>query len=82
MDLKDLADYFGENYIIGGNVKNTTLQMGTPDEVYEEARQIIEKMKFNKGGFVLTPDCTLMTTTPAANLYAMIKAARDFGSYD
>lgn len=82
MDLKDLADYFGEDYIIGGNVKNTTLQRGTPDEVYDEARQIIEKMKFNKGGFVLTPDCTLMTTTPAVNLHAMIKAARDFGSYD
>ncbi|CAM2916654.1 uroporphyrinogen decarboxylase family protein [Hathewaya histolytica] len=82
MDMQYVGDYLGEDYIIGGNLRNTTLQKGTPEEVYEEAKGIIEKMKHRKGGFVLTPDCTLIAEAPTANLHAMIKAARDFGRYE
>lgn len=81
MDLQYLGDYLGEEHIIGGNLRNTILQKGTPEEVYEEGRRILEKMKYRKGGFVLTPDCTLASETPPINLHAMIKSARDFGTY-
>lgn len=72
----------GPDFILGGNVKSITLQMGTPEEVYEESAAIIRKMKYFSGGFVLTPECTLSYLTPPANFYAMIKAAKEVGRYD
>ncbi|MEG0371509.1 MAG: uroporphyrinogen decarboxylase family protein, partial [Clostridium sp.] len=80
-DLSKLGEELGEKYIIGGNLKNITLQTGSPRDVYNEARGLIEEMKYFKGGYILTPDCTLSYLTPSANLYAMIKASRDFGVY-
>lgn len=81
MDIEVVAKELGKEYIVGGNVKNLTLQLGTPREVYEESRQVIEKMKYNPGGFILNPDCALSPLTPSANVFAMIQAARDFGQY-
>lgn len=81
MNLKSLSKEMGEDFIIGGNLKNLTLQTGTPLDVYIEAKEIIESMKYFKGGFVLTPDCTLSYSTPKENLNAMIEAARNIGKY-
>lgn len=81
MDMKKTAEFLGQDYIIGGNVKNLTLQLETPNEVYEETRRIVEEMKYTPGGFILMPDCGLSPNTPPANLYAMIKATKDFGRY-
>lgn len=76
-DMKKLAKELGDNYIIGGNLENSLLQTASPDEVYKEAVAMINEMKYSRGGYVLTPDCTLSYLTPSANLYAMIKASRD-----
>jgi len=81
MDLKELSKEIGNDYIIGGNLKNTTLQTGTPQDVYKEAEEIIQSMKFFEGGFILTPDCTLSYLTPVENLHAMINAAKKLGQY-
>lgn len=76
-NMRDLAKELGEDYIIGGNLKNSLLQTGRPEEVYKEAVKMINEMKYNKGGYILTPDCTLSYLTPSANLYAMIKASKN-----
>lgn len=81
-DLEKLGEIMGPDFILGGNVKSITLQMGTPEEVYEESAAIIRKMKYFSGGFVLTPECTLSYLTSPANFYAMIKAAKEVGRYD
>ena len=80
-DLCDLGEELGESYIIRGNLRNTTLQLGTPEDVYNEAKELIIKMKHFKGGYILTPDCTLSFLTPLKNLTAMINAADDYGAY-
>lgn len=80
-ELSLLGKELGDKYIIGGNLKNSTLQLKGPREVYNQAEKMIKEMKNFQGGYVLTPDCTLSYLTPSANLYAMIKAARDFGQY-
>ncbi|WP_353095036.1 uroporphyrinogen decarboxylase family protein [Tissierella praeacuta] len=82
MDIVKTAEYLGDDYIIGGNVKNTTLNNEHPDKVYEESKYIIEKMKDFPGGFILMPDCGLSPTTPACNVDAMLRAVKDFGRYD
>lgn len=82
MDIEHLAKELGEEHMVGGNLRNSILQTGSPREVYEEAGKIVEKMKYTPGGFILTPDCNLSPITPAANVHAMIQAARDFGKYE
>lgn len=76
-NMRELGKLLGEDFIIGGNLKNSLLQNGRPQEVYKEAFDMINTMKYNPGGYVLTPDCTLSYLTPTANLYAMIKASKD-----
>lgn len=82
MNLEYTAKTFGEDHIIGGNIQTTLLQIGTANEVFEACRQVIEKMKYHPGGFILMPDCALPALTPPVNVQAMVKAARIFGRYD
>ncbi|MDD3270248.1 MAG: uroporphyrinogen decarboxylase family protein, partial [Syntrophomonadaceae bacterium] len=58
------------------------LYLGSPDEVIEGCRQIIEKMKYHPGGFILMPACSMPALAPPVNVHAMVKAARLFGKYD
>jgi len=82
MDIEHVAKVFGEDHIIGGNINTTLLQLGSANEVYMEAKNIINKMKYHPGGFILAPACALSPITPPINLYAMLKAAIDFGTYN
>ncbi len=81
-DIEFFAKALGEDHIIAGNISTTLLNIGTANQVYEACRQVIEKMKYHPGGFILMPSCALPALTPPVNVHAMIKAARDFGSYD
>ncbi|WP_293395674.1 uroporphyrinogen decarboxylase family protein [Peptoclostridium sp.] len=81
MCIEHVAKAFGDNYIIGGNVPTPLLISGDSSDVFNVSREIIEKMKYHGGGFILMPSCDLPPQTPPLNLYAMLKAARMFGSY-
>ncbi|CBH20222.1 putative Methyltransferase [Acetoanaerobium sticklandii] len=82
MDILKTGKALGEDYVIGGNVHTTLMQIGSARDVYKASKEIIEKMKYHPGGFILTPDCVLPSHTPPANVHAMIKACKDFGRYN
>ncbi|SET58921.1 uroporphyrinogen decarboxylase [Natronincola peptidivorans] len=82
MDMLKTAEALGEEYIIGGNIHTTLMQIGSANEVYRACKETIEKMKYIPGGFILAPDCVLPSLTPPINLHAMVKACRDFGKYE
>ncbi|UNC90865.1 uroporphyrinogen decarboxylase family protein [Candidatus Contubernalis alkaliaceticus] len=77
MNLEHAAKALGEQHAFGGNISCTLLQTGTPDQVYEKCKDIIKKVGYLPGGFVLMPACTISPLTPPANVYAMVKAAGD-----
>lgn len=81
LDIELVGKVFGPDYIIGGNVPTPILRSGTPEDVFNASKNIIEKMKYHDGGFVLMPSCDLPPDTPPLNLCAMLKAARTFGQY-
>ena len=81
MDIEVVAKEFGEEYIIGGNVPTKLIRMGKPNEVFNASKDVIEKMKYHKGGFILMPSCDLPPLTPPLNVYMMLKAVREFGRY-
>lgn len=81
MDLKEVSKYFNSEYIVGGNIRNAIIQSSTPNEVYEESRKIIERLKGLEGGFIFSPDCALTPLAPPSNIQAMIEAVNIFGKY-
>ncbi len=82
VDLTTAIEYFGDTCIIAGNVEPQLIQNGTPQQVYEAARQCIEKAKYAPRGFILMPGCELPPMAPPYNVYMLKKAAIDFGWYD
>lgn len=81
LSMEEISEGIGSRHIIGGNVSTEILQLGTPKEVYLESKDIIERMKYREGGFVLAAACVISTAIPPENIIAMIHAAEDFGFY-
>lgn len=81
VDILTAAEHF-PNDIIMGNLEPTIIQTGTPQEVYEASRVIIEKGKECPGGFAFSPGCELPPMSPPLNVWMMTKAANDFGWYE
>lgn len=81
MNLLETGNILGEEYIVGGNVSTSLLQFGTYEDVFNTSKEIVEKLKYRSGGFILMPDCALSPLTPPINVYAMIKAAKEHGRY-
>lgn len=79
--LKKVSQVLGQNYIYAGNVSTGLLTFATPEEVYWKCKEIIDDMKYTGRGFILQPSCDLPMNAKSINLYAMLKACRDFGNY-
>ncbi|MBW1768047.1 MAG: uroporphyrinogen-III decarboxylase, partial [Deltaproteobacteria bacterium] len=58
------------------------IQTGTPEEVYEASRTVIEKGKKLPGGFIFSPGCEMPPMAPIENVRMMTKAVNDYGWYD
>ena len=81
IDLETAAKYFPKD-IIEGNLDTTIIQNGTPEEVYEASRKVIEQGKSLANGFILAPACELPPLAPVENVTAITRALNDFGWYD
>jgi hypothetical protein len=82
LDRTDMAHAkatLGKVAAIQGNVPLSLLQTGTPEQVREYCRKLIE-VAAPGGGFLLDSGAALHQGN-AANLHAMIRAASDFGTY-
>ncbi|MBI4180918.1 MAG: hypothetical protein HY528_03210 [Chloroflexi bacterium] len=81
IDLGTAAQYF-PNDIIEGNLDTTVIQIGTPEEVYQAARKVIEQGKSLPNGFILRQACTMPPYASVENMRAITRALNDFGWYD
>jgi len=81
IDLLKAAEHF-PNDIILGNLEPGIIQTGTPEEVYEASKAVIEKGKKCSGGFAFSPGCELPPMAPPLNVWMMTKAANEFGWYE
>jgi uroporphyrinogen decarboxylase len=70
------------NQVIAGNLDPQVIAKGTPQEVYEGSKKVIEDGKrFAEGRFLFMSGCEIPSSTPAYNIYMMQKAVEDFGWY-
>jgi uroporphyrinogen decarboxylase len=81
VDVKDAVERFGNKAIIMGNVDPPSMMLKTYEEVLQLAKQDIEKGKRSPMGYILGVGCECPPRAPPANVYALVKAAREYGRY-
>jgi uroporphyrinogen decarboxylase len=80
LDLKEIAETFRGQVCFAGAVDvQELLVFGTPGEVEEELRWIIDLLDGPHGGFVLAPTNSIMPDTPFENLEAMCRTMYEYG---
>lgn len=75
-----LRESRGHTCLLGNVPVSEVLTMGTPDDVYEEVRWRMDKVKPSPG-YILSSGCALSSNAPAGNLHAFVAAARELGAY-
>jgi uroporphyrinogen decarboxylase len=80
VNLATAMEMFPEQ-IVAGNVDPTIIQEGRAEEVLVQARECIEKAKHHKGGYILMAGCDVPPHAPPANVFQLVKAAREYGRY-
>ena len=71
----------GPDFQIQTGPRVSTLLHGTPEDVFNEARDILQSGIMAGGRFVLRDANNLSPCTPVSNIKAMYEAAKKFGTY-
>jgi uroporphyrinogen-III decarboxylase len=79
-DMARAKKILGDKCSISGNVPSALLVAGTPGEVKEYCRNLIEVCG-KGGGYLLSSGTADVTEAKPENLRAMIVAAREYGVY-
>jgi uroporphyrinogen decarboxylase len=81
VDLETAAGYFPRD-IIYGNLDPVSLQMATPNEVYEAAGRVVLAGKCLGYRYTFGLGCEIPPGARKENLLALMRAVEDFGWYD
>jgi uroporphyrinogen decarboxylase len=81
IDFGKMRQVLGPDVLLQGGVRAPQLQQDTPENIYNEARRILETGVMEGGRFILKEANDLAPCTPMENLNAMYQAARTFGVY-
>lgn len=80
IELETAARYF-PNDIIFGNLDPVIIQTETPEQIYEDTKQVVEKGKEITGRFIFGTGCELPPRAGRENVMAMMRAVEDYGRY-
>jgi len=73
IDARMAVQTLGQRMSLVGNINNPeTLFLGTPEDVYKQARYAVEA-----GVNIIGPECAIPLTTPMENLKAIVAAVHD-----
>jgi uroporphyrinogen decarboxylase len=78
-DLTDVIPVVGNKCPLMGNITTQLMHLGTPKDVYEEAKRQILTYRESPKGFIMGVTCETPPLAPPANVYALMKAAKDIG---
>jgi uroporphyrinogen decarboxylase len=82
MDIFAIKESYGSHLTLSGNVDIAgPLAFGTPEEVREEVRGKMERLKPG-GRYVMSTNHSIMDDIPPANYRAMLEAGLEFGRYN
>ncbi|MGM0414913.1 MAG: uroporphyrinogen decarboxylase family protein [Bacillota bacterium] len=78
-DMRAAKEALGDKACIGGNVPGSLLQTGSPEEVEDYVKDLIENVGAD-GGYILSNGVVLDDAQPE-NVTAMLEAGRKYGKY-
>lgn len=81
VDLDRIAEVMGGRVVLLGNVNPMLIRSGTPDEIREATRRVIEKLA-PFGGFIVQDGNNVPPGSPVANINAMMEAAEKYGRHE
>ncbi|HIH77175.1 MAG TPA: hypothetical protein HA343_07700 [Methanomassiliicoccales archaeon] len=76
-----LVQEFGGYATCMGSVDTKLMLHGTPEQVYEQAKEQLIKGRDCSSGYILGTACEVPPFTPPENIRALNRAAKDFGTY-
>ncbi len=76
-----LAKEYGSLATIMGSVDTKMMILPNPKRVYEQAKQQLIGGRDSQNGYILGTACELPPNALPANVFALVQAARDFGTY-
>jgi uroporphyrinogen decarboxylase len=77
MDFRMLKREFGKHITFWGGIgTQTVIPFGTPEEVRNETRTVIETLGRN-GGLIIAPDQEIMADVPLDNIVACVETIRE-----
>lgn len=79
--VKTAKEFYGNKATIMSALDTKLMYKGTPKQVYEVSKQMILDGKDSPRGFIHGCACEVPPYTPSSNVYAMVKAAREWGKY-
>ncbi len=79
-DLDLVAEHMGGKVFLIGNVSPILIASGTPEQVKEETRGVIEKLASCRG-LMIMDGANIAPESPLENINAMMEAAKEHGRY-
>jgi len=80
-DLSGLKNQYGDRLVFCGGIDTQhILPSGTPNEVRDEVKRVIEILG-EGGGYMVASVHTIMNEVPPENILAMVDAVMEFGHY-
>ena len=81
VDLDRVAEVMGGRIVLLGNVNPLLIHSGTPEQVREATRNVIEKLAHYRG-LIIQDGSNIPPGTPIENINAMTEAAELYGRYE
>lgn len=81
VDLDRIGAVMGGRVVLIGNVNPMLIRSGTPDEVRDAVRRVIEKLG-PYGGLIIQDGNNIPPGSPLENINAMTEAAERYGRFD
>lgn len=81
VDLDLIGEVMGGRVVLIGNVNPMLVETGTPEDVREATRRVIEKLAPYRG-LIIQDGNNIPPGAPLANINAMMEAAELYGRYD
>jgi uroporphyrinogen-III decarboxylase len=80
VDLERIAEAMGGKVVLLGNVSPLLIEQGTPGQVKEATRRVIEKLAPYRG-LIIQDGNNISPNSPIENINAMTEAAETYGRY-
>lgn len=79
-DIAEAKKHLGGKFCLSGNVPNTLLSYGKPEDVREYCKKLIDEYAAD-GGFIMDTAGVMQTDAKIENVVALIEATREYGVY-